>query len=78
MAKRMKTALLAFLTLLALAAGFLVFMMGAFWILDVLPLAGFIGIVIYYAIASGRQAEKNASRSRMPAPTGKVGTSHGR
>ncbi len=46
-------ALIGFSAVLAL---FLVAMVGMFWLLDVLPLLGLVGMVIFYAISSSRQS----------------------
>lgn len=49
-------ALKALIGLSAVLALFLVAMVGMFWLLDVLPLLGLAGMVIFYAISSSRQS----------------------
>jgi hypothetical protein len=47
--------------ILAVAVG-LVLMVGMFWVLDVLPLVAFVGLVVAYAVLSGRARPDGQSR----------------
>ncbi len=44
----------AFLGVVVVAVGALVAMVGVFWLLDILPLAGLLGLAAYYALTSNK------------------------
>ena len=52
--KRSALWLKAFVGAIVVAAGALLAMVGVFWLLDVLPLAGLLGLAAYYALTSNK------------------------